>query len=319
MTRVDPLKARRGGKKVELLDPAQTLKEHGVHGSHPEVVSGQPVAVVSSRRLQTIPIVQIRPGRFQKRESVDPEKFQQLKDQISELGFNFVAILFIDQDDPNYFNPAMGGHLRIQAARELGITEILAIVREFDDVALAKGTYMENQARQQLTIIEEGLIFQECQETLGWTQEEIAKNLIVPGGRSHVAVCMLAVTAAPDLREMLRKDPRRGQRAFYYFRQLDELGEKRAMELRAPHIENFLLGKISTDEVRLIMKQILDKEHGQDLEPISLEQVRREHKLTSSMTSFQRFERDLGTGQPSEAERESLRKLKKKIDEILER
>ncbi len=310
-TREDPFKKR----KVPVADPALTLQQHGVHGDRHDRMQ----ASLPSRRLITVPIEKIRPGRYQKRESVDPEKYQQLKDQIADLGFNFVAVLFVDPDDDAFYNPAMGGHLRIQAASELGITEVLAVIREYDRVALAKGTYMENQGRQPLTLVEEGLIFQECQDDLGWTQEEIAKNLIVPGGRSHVALCMLTVTAAPDLREMLRKDPKRGQRAFYYFRQLDELGQERAMELRAPHIADFLIGKISTDEVRLIMKQILDKEHGQTEEPVSLDQARREHKITSTLASFQRFEKEIGAAPVSSTERETLETLKTKIEEMLAR
>lgn len=310
-TREDPFKKR----KVPIVDPALTLQQHGVHGDrHDRLQTPLP-----SRRLITVPIERIRPGRYQKRESVDSEKYQQLKDQIADLGFNFVAVLFADPDDDTFYNPAMGGHLRIQAASELGITEVLSVIREYDRVALAKGTYMENQGRQQLTLVEEGLIFQECQDEIGWTQEEIAKNLIVPGGRSHVALCMLTVTAAPDLREMLRKDPKRGQRAFYYFRQLDELGQEKAMELRAPHIEDFLVGKISTDEVRLIMKHILDREHGRSEEPVSLEHARREHKVASTLASFQRFEKEIGPATPNPTERKALENLKTKIEEILAR
>lgn len=297
------------------IDPAEALRQHGIHGDR----DGR--TALPSRRLITVPLERIRPGRFQKRETTDPEKYQQLKDQIADLGLNFVAVLFPDPDDNDYYNPGMGGHLRIQAASELGLSEVQAIIRDYDKVLLAKGTYMENMGRQPLTLVEEGLLFQECQDDpdLHWTQEEIAKYLLVPGGRSHVALCMLAASAAPDLREMLRKDPKRGKRAFYYFRQLDELGQERAMELRAPHIANFLLGKISTDEVRLIMKQILERERGQTEEPVSLDQARRQHKIASTLAGFQRFEKEIGTATPSPGEREALEALKAGIEEILAR
>lgn len=312
MTKQDAFKQRRVPTPI---DPAEALRQHGVHGDR----DGR--TALPSRRLITVPLERIRPGKFQKRESTDPEKYQQLKDQIADLGLNFVAVLFPDPDDDNWYNPAMGGHLRIQAASELGLTEVQAIIRDYDKFALAKGTYMENIGRQPLTLVEEGLVFQECQDDpdLQWTQEEIAKYLLVPGGRSHVALCLLAASAAPDLREMLRKDPRRGQRAFYYFRQLDELGQERAIELRAPHIEDFLVGKISTDEVRLIMKHILDREYGRTEEPVSLEHARREHKITSTLTSFQRFEKEIGTATATPTEREALESLKTKIEQVLAR
>lgn len=297
------------------VDPATTLREHGIHGDR-EGHIGLP-----SRRLITIPLARIRPGKFQKRERIDEETFQQLKDQIADLGFNFVAILSVDPEDNNFYNPAMGGHIRIQAATDLGHTEIQAIVRDYDKRALVKGTYMENTGRQSLTIVEEGLIFQECQDDpeLQWTQEEIAKYLLVPGGRSHVALCLDAARAAPDLREMLRKDPLHGRRALYYFKQLDVLGVERATELRAPHIENFLLRKISTDEVRLLMLQILAKERGETQDDFSLEQAKREHRATSTLSSFQRFEKAIGDGIPNARERETLESLRGKIDVILKR
>lgn len=311
-SRKDPF--RRGGNRPIPVDPIESLRQHGVHGDREGGLARS-----TSRRLISVPISSIRPGRFQKRETIDPEKFQQLKDQIAELGLNFVAILFTDPDDSNWYNPAMGGHLRIQAAQEVGVTEIFAIVRDYDPIALAKGTYMENQGRQPLTLIEEGLVFQQCVDDLGWTQDEIAKNLIVPGGRSHVALCMLVASAAPDLQEMLRRDPKRGQRAFYYFRQLDELGQERAMELRAPHIENFLLGKISTDDVRLIMLKILAAERGEEVEQVSVELTKREQKMHSTLASFQRFTKAIGDERPNDNERKSLEQLRTGIDEILRR
>ncbi|HEU5375527.1 MAG TPA: ParB/RepB/Spo0J family partition protein [Ktedonobacteraceae bacterium] len=311
--KADAFKQRRAPAPI---DPAAALRQHGVHGDREGQVPG-----FASRKLITVPIERIRAGKFQKREHIDDEKYQQLKDQIEELGFNFVAILFQDPEDSNFYNPAMGGHIRIKAATELGLTEVQAIIREYDKKALVKGTYMENMGRQPITLVEEGLIFLECQDDpeLQWTQEEIAKFLIVPGGRSHVALALDAARAAPDLREMLRKDPQRGRRALYYFKQLDVLGEERAMELRAPHIENFLLGKISTDEVRLIMLQLLAKERGETQEDLSLEQARREHRATSTLASFQRFEKAIGNGTPNQRERDTLESLRAKIDTILER
>jgi ParB family transcriptional regulator, chromosome partitioning protein len=314
----DPFKGRRAGiAKMPVKDPAVAIQQYGVHGNRTPGEQAPPLP--TSRRLISVPISSIRPGRYQKRESIDPEKYQQLKDQIQELGLHFVAVLCVDPDDSTFYNPMMGGHLRIQAAQELGITEISAIIREYDRTVLAKGTYFENNGRQPLSVIDEGLTFKQLQEDEGWTQEEIATKLLVPGGRSHVALCLLTVTAPPDLQEMLRKDPKRGHRCFYYLRQLDVLGEERAIHLRGPLIQDFLLGKISTDEVHLLVKQILQREQGEAEQHISLVEVRRQNKIASTVKSFRRFEKEIGTQAPSQAEREALLNLKKKIDGILGR
>lgn len=311
-TRPDPFKPTRGGSRgpVVPVDPRQNIEQHGIHGDRP---------VSASRRIVMVPIERIRPGRYQKRETVNVAQFQQLKDQIQELGLNYVAILCVDPDDNAFYNPMMGGNLRIQAAKELGIMEVTAILRDYDQEALAKGTYFENNGRQPFTLVDEGLIFQQLQEDKGWTQEEIAEKLLVPGGRSHVALCLLTATAPPDIQEMLRHDPRRGSRCFYYLRKLDELGEEKAIQLRAPIIRDFLIGKISTDEVKILVQQILQREQGETRQEISLDEARRQNKITTTIKTFQRFEKEIGTGAPSAAERETLLDLKKKIESILER
>lgn len=310
-TRPDPFKSPRPSRgPVVPVDPRQNIEQHGIHGDR---------LAPASRRIVMIPIERIRPGRYQKRETVNAEKYQQLKDQIKELGLNFVAIVCVDPDDNNFYNLLMGGHLRTQAARELGIAEVSAIIRDYDQEAMAKGTYFENNGRQPLTLIEEGLIFKQLQDDKKWTQEEIAEKLLVPGGRSHVALCLLTVTAPPDIQEMLRHDPRRGSRCFYYLRQLDELGEEKAIRLRAPIIHDFLLGKISTDEVKILVQQILQREQGEVVQDISFDEARRQNKIATTVKTFQRFEKEIGIGAPSVAERETLLDLKQKIESILER
>ena len=297
------------------VDPAQTIQTHGIHGNR----ETSAMQVTASRRIVTIPIERIRPGRYQKRETVNTEKYQQLKGQIRELGLNFVAIVCVDPEDANFYNLLMGGHLRIQAAAELGITEVSAIIREYDREAMAKGTYYENNGRQPLTLIEEGLIFKQLQDDKGWTQEELAEKLLVPGGRSHVALCLLTVTAPPDIQEMLRHDPRRGSRCFYYLRQLDVLGEEKAIALRAPLIHDFLIGKISTDEVKILVEQILAREQGIEQEEVKLEDVRKLNNITSTVKSFRRFEKEIGEATPTEQVRLELLQLKTKIESILSR
>jgi len=312
----DPFKNRRSRVPVQVKDPAQSLQEHGVHGER-EASS----VLLPSRRLVTLPIEKIRAGRYQKRESVNEEEFQQLKDQIAELGLQFTAVVCQDPDDTNFYNLMMGGHLRLRAATELGITEVQAVIQDYDRLRLAKGTYFENRGRQALTIIEEGLIFQQIQEDLQedgehWSQERIAQELKV--NRSYVSLCMLAANSAPDIQEMLRAD-RRGQRCFYYLRQLDELGQEKAMSLRAPIIKGFLEETISTDQVKTLVEQILQKEKGEAKEEVSIETAKAKEKTVSVLKSFQRYEKILGDRPPSQSEREDLLNVKERIEQILAR
>ncbi|GHO88242.1 ParB/RepB/Spo0J family partition protein [Dictyobacter formicarum] len=307
----NPFKARRTGPAVQ--DPSVTLREHGIHGSRESVGAVQPVA----RRLTVVPIERIRPSRYQKREHLDPQTYEQLKDQIRDLGFQFTAVLCQDPDDERFYNLMMGGHIRIQAAKELGIQEVQAVIKDYDRLQLAKGTYFENNGRQPLTLMEEGLTFRQLQEDEGWSQERIASELKV--SRSHVSLCMLAAESAPDIQDMLKADPSRGQRCFYYLRQLDELGGEKAAALRAPIIQKFLDGEISTDQVKHLVEQILQNEKSGKSEPISIESAQGKEKVVSALKSFQRYEKVLGDRVPSQSEREELETIKERIEAILAR
>jgi ParB/RepB/Spo0J family partition protein len=301
-----------GNAKPAVQEPTQPLQEQGEQGGH----------------FTKVKITSIRPGRYQKRETRDEEKYQQLKEQIQKLGFQFVAVLCPDPDDPDYYNLMMGGHLRVQAAMELGITEVSAIIREYDRAALAKGTYFENNGRQSLTPMEEGLVFQQCMNDEGWTQQEVAEMLVVTGGQTYISFCTNAATAAPDLQEMLRKEPGRGRRCFYYLQRLDVLGLEKAMELRASIIRDFLDGKITTDEVDIRVKRAQKQEQSGEAIPQeeegtreqnSIDDINQQSSILSTVKSFHRFEKTIGSLVPSPEVRDSLLTLKQKIDSILDR
>jgi ParB/RepB/Spo0J family partition protein len=304
-----------------------------LHGPEPVQVNDlavQPVAEQGDQgAFTTVKIASIRPGKYQKREKRNEESFQQLKDQIQDLGFRFIAMLCRDPDDPTYYNPMMGGHLRLEAAKELGIEEVPAIIYDYDDLAMAKGTYYENNGRQQLTPIEEGQIFKQCMKNHNWVQEEVADHLAVPGGRKYVSFCVTAANADPDIQEVLRKEPGKGRRCFSYLLRLDELGQERAVKLRKPIIEDFLKGSISTDAVEIRVKHILERERnlevkdqeqehaGNDIE--SLEDIKLRSKILTAERSIDGIEKKIGGSVPSLPVRESLLRLKAKIDNLLER
>ena len=65
-----------------------------------------------------------------------------------------------------------------------GLTEIPAIIRDFDDTQMMEIALLENLQRENLTAIEEATAYKKLQETLSLTQEELAKRL--GKSRSHI-------------------------------------------------------------------------------------------------------------------------------------
>jgi len=338
--RVDRFKQR--GADRQKLDPVADLQEFGYVGQKREEhetstdvqATAEQVQVPSwFQQFQLVPIDIIRPGPYQVRIVVDPEKDEQLRTQIrADLEkhdtLQFVFVVSIDQDDDHFYNPKMGGHRRLKIAQELGVKEVYIWIEEYDQEELARGTYFENNrgARQDLTIVEEGELFRRVQQRLGWTQTTIAERFYVEGGQPHVARCIQAASYPDDIQRMLFQDPDRGMRAAEKLAQLEALGSEKAREVRAPLIEAFLDKKLSTDSIQIAVDRILSRtsfeemEQGQqELFALPVEQLRRLERATTARKSFGRYLREIGEAQPSTEERAELEMLRQQIEAILAR
>ena len=338
--RVDRFKQR--GADRPKLDPVAELQQFGYVGQkreEPEETAGaRPAAEQVAlppwfQQFQLVPIDSIRPGPYQVRVVVDPQKDEQLRKQIKtdlekHETLQFVFVVSVDQEDTHFYNPKMGGHRRLKIAQELGVSEVFIWIEEYDQEELARGTYFENNrgARQDLTIVEEGELFRRVQQTLGWTQATIAERFYVEGGQPHVARCIQAASYPDDIQHMLFQDPERGMRAAEKLAQLEALGPEQAREARAPLIEAFQAKRLSTDSIQIAVDRILGRiaqEDGeqvqQETSSLPVEQLRRLERATTARKSFARYLREIGEAQPSAEERTELEMLRQQIESILAR
>ena len=342
--KVDRFKQR--GSDRPKLDPVAELQQFGYLGQRkeePEVgtngLSAQEQVQLPSwfQQFQLVSIDSIRPGPFQVRMVIDPEKDEQLRKQIrTDLEHHdtlqHVFVVVLDPDDNAFYNPKLGGHRRLNIAKELGVKEVFIWIEEYDQEELARGTYFENNrgARQDLTIVEEGELFRRVQKTLGWTQTTIAERFYVEGGQSHVARCMQAASYPEDIRRMLFKDPERGMRAAEKLAQLEALGPEEAREARAPLIEGFLAKdsqkRLSTDSIQIAVDRILGMASFEEgalrqggPQQLPVEQLRRLERATTARKSFGRYMREIGEARPSVEERAELESLRRQIEAILAR
>jgi ParB/RepB/Spo0J family partition protein len=321
------------GKKEADIDPLQRARElaqQSVASSDTDEAGErpQPEVNVLLQRLKVVPIGRLRPGRYQKREKIDQEKYRQLVGQMKSEGLRYIFFVSVDQEDDSFYNPTMGGHIRLMAAKEVGIQEVLIFQEDYDQLRMAKGSVFENQGRQDLDIVAKGKTFQLFREDFGWTQERIAKELLIEGGRDHVARCMLAAESAPDIQAMLMQDPDRGFRVLTYLRQLDVLDEGkgnqgRAARARAPIIAAFLNREISTDGVKVAVDQVLRPSAEQPTfegqSTFQVEVIRRTERITATRKSWQRFLKEVGDAVPTQGERDELLALRREIDAVLAR
>ena len=112
------------------------------------------------------------PGEQQPRTSFDEAKLQELAQSIRVSGI--IQPLLVRRRGGLF--ELVAGERRWRAAQLAGLTRVPAIVREIPDENLLELALIENIQRQELNAIEEANAYKRLIESLGLTQEEVAKS-----------------------------------------------------------------------------------------------------------------------------------------------
>ena len=127
-----------------------------------------------------LPIAEIRPNPDQPRHHFDEETLAELSASMREVGVLQPIVVTAVADGYQL----IAGERRLRAAREAGMTDIPAIVRESAGTSTLVEALVENVQRQDLTPIEEAVAYRHLLENYGMKQEEIATRV----GKSRPAV-----------------------------------------------------------------------------------------------------------------------------------
>ena len=122
----------------------------------------------------------LRSNPYQPRKIFDEEALEELAESIKEHGV-FQPII-VKPSIKGY--EIIAGERRVKASIIAGLTEIPAIIREFNDAEMMEIALLENLQREDLTPIEEANAYKKISDTLNLTQEELAKR--VGKSRSYV-------------------------------------------------------------------------------------------------------------------------------------
>ena len=141
--------------------------------------------------ITMIDLAELRSNPYQPRKIFDEQALEELANSIKEHGV-FQPII-VKRSIKGY--EIIAGERRVKASLMAGLTQIPAIVRDFNDEQMMQIALLENLQRENLTAIEEATAYKKLQETLGLTQEELAKRL--GKSRSHITN-MLGLLTLPD-------------------------------------------------------------------------------------------------------------------------
>lgn len=143
----------------------------------------------------------IDPNREQPRRRFEESALQELADSIRAVGV--IQPILVRRTGDRY--AIIAGERRWRASRTAGMTEIPAIIREWDEVRRLEAALVENLQRDDLNPIEEargvGRLIEQC----GLTQEAAAERL----GKSRPAVAnLLRLLTLPESVQNMLEDGR---------------------------------------------------------------------------------------------------------------
>lgn len=150
-----------------------------------------------SDSIREIEIDLIRPGQQQPRTSFDPVKLEELAQSIRTTGL--IQPLLVRPNGGIF--ELVAGERRWRAAQIAGLQRIPAIVREIPDERVLELALIENIQRQELNVIEEANAYRRLIDSLGLTQDEVARR--VGRDRSFITNYLRILKLPTDIQRLL--------------------------------------------------------------------------------------------------------------------
>ena len=140
----------------------------------------------------------VEPRRDQPRKNFDREKLQALANSILEHGI--IQPITVIEGQNGYYS-IIAGERRWRAAKLAGLTEIPAILKDYDELQIAEVALIENLQREDLNPIEEALGYKTLMEKFSMTQDKVSER--VGKSRSNVANMLRLLTLEDEIKVML--------------------------------------------------------------------------------------------------------------------
>jgi len=180
--RPDATAAKAKRRRKTTIEAAAAGDGAGKTDSEPDAAASDDadaeLIAVPGARLVHIDPHSIVPNHRQPRSVFDPDDLAELVHSVREFGV-LQPVVVRDLGDGTY--ELIMGERRTRAAREAGLTEIPAVVRDTADEDMLRDALLENLHRSQLNPLEEASAYQQLLDDFGITQEELAGRI----GRSR--------------------------------------------------------------------------------------------------------------------------------------
>ena len=248
--------------------------------------------------LKNLKLIDIEPNRDQARKTFDEEALSELAESIKMYG---VIQPIVVTEKEGYYS-IIAGERRWRAAKQAGLNEIPAIIREDDDRKNQQISLIENMQREDLNAYEKAAGIKSLMDDYHLTQEEIAK--VLGKGRSSIANSVRVLNLAPAVLELAKQgklteghckallaitDPRK---QFDMATRMIEKGETvRQAEKKVHHQKNH---KEVAEKYSIVYKDIEDTFQGFFGTKVKVDAGKRSGKIIINYTNNDDLERILG-------------------------
>lgn len=180
---MSPSKRRGLGRGLDaLLTTAAT--ESNTQKETTEPLQQKRDGVVIDGELQTLPINQLQPGKYQPRKDMSPEALEELSSSIKSQGI--IQPIVVRGIDNNLYE-IIAGERRWRAAKLAELTVIPCLVKNVADEAAIAIALIENIQREDLNAMEEAIALDRLMKEFDLTHQEVAEAV----GKSRTAVSNL--------------------------------------------------------------------------------------------------------------------------------
>lgn len=172
------------GKGLGALLASNTIEEE-------EIKEGEVV--------QNLKLIEVEPNKDQPRRNFDEESIEELASSIKEYGV-IQPIIVTKQKD---YYKIVAGERRWRASKKAGLTEIPAIIRDYDEQKNSEIALIENIQREDLNPIEKATAIRELLDKYNLTQQQLADKLGI--SRSGLANTVRILNLAPSVVELVKE------------------------------------------------------------------------------------------------------------------
>lgn len=180
-----------------------SVKKRGLGKGLSALIPDEPILGINANedendKVNFIDIFLIEPNKDQPRREFDVESLSDLVESIKTHGI--IQPIIVKKNNNGY--ELVAGERRWRAAKEAGLKQVPALIKELSQVESSQIALIENIQREDLNPIEEAFAYKNLSEKYSLTQEEISKA--IGKSRPYIANTIRLLNLDSEILELIR-------------------------------------------------------------------------------------------------------------------